>query len=65
MKSSASSHSLAASHLATVKYSLPELLAELQLEKRTGGFAMEKLPQADIGKLFQAQSKRRRGKSSK
>lgn len=56
---------MAASHLATVKYSLPELLAELQLEKRTGGFAMEKLPQADIGKLFQAQSKRRRGKSSK
>ena len=50
--------------LPTVKYSLPELLAELQLEKQVGGFAMEKLPQADISKLFQAQNKRRRAKSS-
>jgi hypothetical protein len=53
-----------ASMLATVKYSLPELLGELELEKRTNGFSTEKLPQADIGKLFQqAQAKHRRGKS--
>jgi hypothetical protein len=49
--------------LATVRYSLPDLMAELRLEKATGGFAMEKLQQAEIGKLFQAQPKRRRVKS--
>jgi hypothetical protein len=39
--------------LSEVKYSLPELLAEIEAEK--GGsvsFAMEKLDQAEIGKLF-------------
>jgi hypothetical protein len=50
--------------LSTVKYSLPELLAELQLENIPGAFVMEKLHQAEIGKLFRAQPKRRRVKSS-
>ena len=46
-----------------VKYSLPELLAELKLERATGTLAMEKLQQADIGNLFQSKQRRRRGKS--
>lgn len=46
-----------------VKYSLPELLAELKLERSTGTLAMEKLQQADIGNLFQSKQRRRRGKS--
>jgi hypothetical protein len=46
-----------------VKYSLPELLAELKLERASGVLAMEKLQQADIGNLFQTKQKRRRGKS--
>jgi hypothetical protein len=47
----------------TVKYSLPELLAELKLERASGMLAMEKLQQADIGNLFQNKPKRRRGTS--
>ena len=46
-----------------VRYSLPDLLAELQLERTTGAFSQEKLHQVEIGKLFQNR-KKRRGKSS-
>jgi len=46
-----------------VKYSLPELLAELKHERATGVMAMEKLQQADIGNLFQNKQRRHRGKS--
>jgi len=46
----------------TVKYSLPELLAELKLERASGMMAMEKLQQADIGNLFQNKPRRHRGK---
>ncbi|MET0263887.1 MAG: hypothetical protein ABW223_13370 [Rariglobus sp.] len=42
-----------------VRYSLPDLLAELQLERTTGAFAQEKLHQVEIGKLFQNRKKRR------
>jgi hypothetical protein len=49
--------------IATVKYSLPELLAELKLERASGTLAMEKLQQADIGNIFQTKQRRRRGKS--
>lgn len=45
--------------LAEVRYSLPELLAELRLERTTGSFAMERLNQFEIGKLFQNRQKRR------
>jgi hypothetical protein len=38
--------------LAEVKYSLPEMLAELEAEKGSASFAMEKLDQSEIGKLF-------------
>jgi hypothetical protein len=47
----------------TVKYSLPELLAELKHERANGTLAMEKLQQSDIGNLFQPKQRRRRGKS--
>jgi len=47
----------------TVKYSLPELLAELKLERASGVMAMEKLQQSDIGNLFQSKQRRTRGKS--
>jgi hypothetical protein len=45
--------------LAEVRYSLPDLLAELKLERTTGSFAMERLNQLEIGKLFQNKAKRR------
>ena len=38
--------------LAEVRYSLPDLLAEIEAEKGSASFAMEKLDQAEIGKLF-------------
>ena len=42
-----------------VRYSLPDMLQELKLERASGSFAMEKLDQAEIGKLFKAQPRRR------
>lgn len=42
-----------------VRYSLPELLEELKLERTGGTFAMEKLDQNEIGKLFKAKAPRR------
>ena len=40
--------------LTEVKYSLPEMLAELEAERGSASFAMEKLDQAEIGKLFKS-----------
>jgi hypothetical protein len=40
--------------LTEVKYSLPEMLAELDAERGSASFALEKLDQAEIGKLFKA-----------
>jgi hypothetical protein len=51
---------LATTQIAEVRYSLPEILAEIRLERSTGSFAMEKLDQAEIKKLFKA---KRRAKS--
>jgi hypothetical protein len=42
-----------------VRYSLPDLLGELQLERTAGAFSQEKLHQVEIGKLFQNRKKRR------
>jgi hypothetical protein len=53
------------STLAEVRYSLPEMLEELKAERSTGTFAMEKLDQFEIGKLFKAKASPRRGKSKK
>jgi hypothetical protein len=47
-----------------VKYSLPELLAEVELERSSGNLAFEKVAQNDISQLFKNQSKRRRVQSS-
>ena len=49
--------------LAEVRYSLPELLHELKAERASASFAMEKLDQAEIGKLFKTKAPRR-GKSA-
>ena len=47
------------SGLTEVKYSLPNLLKELKAERAAGSFAMEKLDQTEIGKLFKAKAPRR------
>jgi hypothetical protein len=47
-----------------VRYSLPALLGEIERERATGAFAMEKLDQARIGRLFTAQPRPRRVKKS-
>jgi hypothetical protein len=44
---------------ATVRYSLPALLAELKLERTTGSFAQEKIDQVEITKLFTTATRRR------
>jgi hypothetical protein len=49
--------------LTEVKYSLPEMLEELKAERATSSFAMERLDQHEIGKLFKAKTPRRRAKS--
>jgi len=38
--------------LSEVKYSLPEMLAELEQERSSAAFTHEKLEQSDISKLF-------------
>ncbi len=50
--------------LTEVRYSLPELLRELAQERTSQAFAMEKLEQAEIGKLF-TQPRKRRGLKSR
>ena len=45
--------------IAEVRYSLPELLRELTVERATSTFAMEKLDQTEIGKLFKNKAQRR------
>ena len=39
--------------LAEVRFSLPELLADVQEERRAPAYANEQLEQVEIGKLFQ------------
>ena len=48
-----------ASVIAEVCYSLPQMLAELKQERAAASFAMEKLDQNEIGKLFKAKAVRR------
>ena len=45
-----------------VRYSLPAMLAEIKTERLVGAYAMEKLDQQEIGRIFKPQ-KRRRAKS--
>jgi hypothetical protein len=46
-----------------VKYSLPELLEEVEIERAAGSAGLQKVDQSEITKLFQAKPKRRRGPS--
>ncbi len=48
-----------------VRYPLPQLLRELEIERAAASFSMEKLDQAEIGKLFKARTPSRRVKSRK
>lgn len=48
-----------------VRYSLPEMLREVQRERTAPAFAMEKLEQVEIAKLFQKNRPRRAPKSGK
>lgn len=45
-----------------VRYSLPQLLKELEIERAAGSFAMEKLDQAEITKMFKAHTRRAKSK---
>lgn len=45
--------------IAEVRYSLPQMLHELKAERAASTFAMEKLDQHEIGKLFKAKPTRR------
>ena len=45
--------------IAEVKYSLPEMLQELKAERAASTFAMERLDQHEIGKLFKSRKTRR------
>ncbi len=42
-----------------LRYSLPAMLAEIKLERVSGAFAMERLDQQEIGKIFKPQKRRR------
>jgi len=46
-----------------VRYSLPQLLREVKLERDAPAFAMEKLDQTEIGKLFAKKRPRRASKT--
>ncbi len=47
-----------------VRYSLTELLREVEIERRESSFAMETLDQAEIAKLF-ANRRRRHARNKK
>jgi hypothetical protein len=48
-----------------VRYSLPQMLKELEIERTADFYAMEKLDQAEITKMFKAETAARRAKSKK
>lgn len=45
--------------ISEVRYSLPLMLKEIQLERAAASFSMEKLDQVEIGKLFTKKRPRR------
>ena len=65
MSASPASVPAADAGLRGVRYSLPQLLREVQLERTTAAFAMEKLEQVEITKVFQKNRPRRALKSRK
>ncbi len=42
-----------------LRYSLPEMLAQIKRERLSGGFATERLDQHEIVKIFKPQKRRR------
>ncbi len=50
--------------ISEVRYSLPEILRELRVERSASAFSMEMLDQVEIAKTFQGR-KTRRAKSKK
>lgn len=48
-----------------VRYSLPDMMKEVQLERSASIFAMEKLDRSEISKLFPKTRPRRAPKTSK
>lgn len=62
MSAESSSGPAKANVLAEVRYSLPDILEELKAERAAASFAMERLDQSEIGKLFKAKP---RAKSKK
>jgi hypothetical protein len=48
----------AVSQISEVRYSLPDLLREIAIERRESSFAMETLDQVEIQKLFAARRRR-------
>lgn len=50
-------------NIAEVRYSLPDMLAELKIERAASTFAMEKLDQHEIGKLFKGKAPRAKSKN--
>lgn len=51
--------------IAEVRYSLPQMLEELAVERTADTFALEKVDQVEITKLFQSRKPSRRGKDRK
>lgn len=49
--------------IAEVRYSLPQLLEEIKAERAASTFAMERLDQGEIGKLFKSKTARGKTKS--
>jgi hypothetical protein len=56
------SRAQARNQVSEVKYSLPDMLEELKVERAAAGFAMEKLDQLEIGKMFKTKSSRAKSK---
>jgi hypothetical protein len=44
--------------ISEVRYSLPEMLREIELERRESSFAMESLDQLEIRKMFASRRRR-------
>jgi hypothetical protein len=55
----------ATSQFSEVKYSLPELLRDVKLDRSSSLFSMEKLDQDTISRLFEQQHSRRAPPSEK
>ena len=64
MKPASDPHPRPSAHvqIGEVRYSLRDMLEELKTERAASTFAMEKLDQQEIGKLFKAKATRAKSK---